>query len=265
MTPIRGDLIKVSAAFLRSWRMTRRNAMTVFEIVFWPVVGLLSVGLMTSFLRLGEAPTLFVLTGTLAFSVVHVCQLDVTYAVLFDIWAKSVKHQFLAPMRPWQMVTGAWLMGVVRAVAVFVLLTLVARGVFGVSFLRPGWDAVLIFFLGLLLSAAAVGLFISALLLVFGVHAEVTAWSGVSLVLLLCGIYYPVSFLPGPLVAVAGAIPLTYFLEAFRAEFGFPPVFASPLVRGFGLGAVYLVVAYAAFRGAIVRSRRSGMLLKLSD
>jgi ABC-2 type transport system permease protein len=245
--------------------MTRRNAMTVFEIVFWPVVGLLSVGLMTSFLRLGEGPTLFVLTGTLAFSVVHVCQLDVTYAVLFDMWAKSAKHQFLAPVRPWHIAAGAWLMGVVRAVAVFALLTVVTRGVFGVSFLGPGWEPVLVFFLGLLLSAAAIGLLVSALLLVFGVHAEVTAWSGVSLVLLLSGIYYPVSLLPGPLAAVAGAIPLTYFLEAFRAEFGFPPVLAQPLARGFGLGAVYLVVAYAAFRGAIARSRRTGMLLKLSD
>src|SRR5262249_60058252 len=95
MTALRIHLIKLSASFLRSWRMTRRNAMTVFEIVFWPVVGLLSVGLMTSFLRLGEASTLFVLTGTLAFSVVHVCQIDVAYAVLFDISAQRVKHQFL--------------------------------------------------------------------------------------------------------------------------------------------------------------------------
>jgi ABC-2 type transport system permease protein len=265
MTALRINLIKVSASFLRSWRMTRRNAMTVFEIVFWPVVGLLSVGLMTSFLRLGEAPTVFVLTGTLAFSVVHVCQIDVAYAVLFDMWAKSVKHQFLAPVRPWHMATGAWLMGVVRAAAVFALLTLVTHAVFGVSFLRPGWEPAVAFFFGLLLSAAAIGLLVAALLLLFGLHVEVTAWSGVSFVLLLCGIYYPVSLLPGPLAAVAGAIPLTYFLEAFRAEFGFPPVFARPLVRGFGLGAVYLVVAYAAFQGAIVRSRRTGMLLKLSD
>ncbi|HEV8673458.1 MAG TPA: ABC transporter permease [Methylomirabilota bacterium] len=265
MTAAGRHLTKTSAFFLRSWRMTRRNTMTVFEVVFWPVVSLLSVGLMTSFLRLGEAATLFVLTGTVAFSVVQVCQLDVTYAVLFDMWAKSVKHQFLAPVYPWQMALGAWLMGVLRAVAVFALMTVVSQWAFGLSFLRPGWGAVVVFLLGLVLSAAAVGLLVSALLLLFGVHAEVTAWSGVSLMLLLCGIYYPVSLLPGPLAAVAGGIPLTYFLEAFRAEFGFPPVFPHPLARGFTLGVVYLAAAYLAFKGAIGRSRRTGMLLKLSD
>jgi ABC-2 type transport system permease protein len=259
------QLVQTSAFFLKSWRMTRRNAMTVFEVVFWPVVGLLSVGLLATFLRLPPEATVFVLTGTVAFSVVQVCQLDVAYAVLFDMWAKSVRHDFLAPVRPWQIVLGAWLMGLLRGVAVFALMAGLSRWVFGVSFLAAGWPAVLAFLAGLLLSAAAVGLGVAALLLTFGVHAEVTAWSGVSLVLLVCGIYYPVSTLPGPLAAAAAAIPLSYFLEAFRAHYGFTPVFEAPLLRGFALGLVYVVAGYLGFRGAIARSRRTGMLLRLSD
>jgi ABC-2 type transport system permease protein len=259
------ELTKTSAFFLKSWRMTRRNAMTVFEVVFWPVVGLLSVGLMTTFLRVGADATVFVLTGTVAFSVVQVCQLDVAYSVLFDMWAKSVKHAFLAPVRPWQIVLGAWLMGVLRGVTVFALLAAVSHWTLGVSLLRPGLLNVAAFLGGLLVSAASVGLLVSALLLLFGVHAEVTAWSGVSLVLLLCGIYYPVSLLPGPLVDVARAIPLTYFLEAFRASYGFRPLFDAPLLHGFALATVYLAGGHLAFSRAIRRSRRTGMLLRLSD
>lgn len=264
-SPVWRELTKLSAFFLKNWRMTRRNALTVFEVVFWPVVTLLSVGLLTRFFELGSEATVFVLVGTVAFSVVHVCQLDVAYAVLFDMWAKSVKHQFLAPVRPWHMALGAWLMGVARGLTVFGILAVLARAVFGVSFLAPGWAPVLAFVVGLLLSAAVVGLAVAALLLCFGVHAEVTAWSGVSLVLLLCGIYYPVSMLPAPLMVVAGAIPLTYFLEAFRAHFGFVPVFGEPLVRGYLVGLVYLAGGYAAFGWAVRRARRTGMLLRLSD
>lgn len=265
MSRVRVELTKVSAFFLKNWRMTRRNALTVFEVVFWPVVGLLSVGLMTTFLGLGPDATVFVLVGTLAFSIVHVCQLDVAYAVLFDMWAKSVKHQFLAPVRPWHMVLGAWLMGLLRGVVVFALMSAVSHWAFGVSFLAPGWVAAGAFVLGLLLSAAGVGLTVATLLLLFGVHAEVTAWSGVSLILLLCGIYYPVSLLPAPLAAVAGGIPLTYFLEAFRAHFGFAPVFGEPLLRGYLLALAYLGLGYGAFAWAVTRARRTGMLLKLSD
>jgi ABC-2 type transport system permease protein len=185
--------------------------------------------------------------------------------VLFDLWAKSVRHQFLAPVRPWHVALGSWLMGVLRATVVFVLMATVSHLAFGVSMVGAGWLPALAFLLGLVLSAAGLGLLVAALLLLFGVHAEVTAWSGVSLVLLVCGIYYPVSMLPEPLATVATAIPLTYLLEGFRAAFGFPALFHDPWLWGFGMALVYLVGGYACFGWAITRARRTGMLLKLSD
>jgi ABC-2 type transport system permease protein len=259
------ELVKVSAFFQRSWWMTRRNAFTIFEIVFWPVVGLLSVGLMTAFLGAGHDTVVFVLVGTFALSTVQVCQLDVAYAVLFDMWSKSVKHQLVAPIRPWHLAGGAWLMGLVRGTTVFALMALVSWRVFGVNVLSRGPGPAAALLSGLLLSALGVGLLVSTLLLLFGLRAEVSAWSGVSLVLLLCGVYYPVTLLPPPLRAVAAAVPLTYFLEAFRAEFGFAPVFSAPLARGYALGVAYAVGGYALFTWAIGHARRSGMLLKLSD
>ena len=101
--------------------------------------------------------------------------------------------------------------------------------------------------------------------MLFGLRAEVSAWSGVSLVLLLCGVYYPVSILPAPLQAVAAAVPFTHFLEAFRAHLGYAPVFTVPLLRGYALAVVYVAGGYALFAWAIHRARRTGMLLKLSD
>src|SRR4029450_9810571 len=35
VSPLERELVKVSAFFLRNWRMTHRNVFTVFEIVFW--------------------------------------------------------------------------------------------------------------------------------------------------------------------------------------------------------------------------------------
>jgi ABC-2 type transport system permease protein len=259
------NLVKVSAFFQRNWRMAHRNVFTVFEVVFWPVVSLLSVGLLTTFLEARPESVVFVLVGTFALSTVQVCQLDVAYAVLFDMWSKSVKHQFVAPIRPWHLVLGAWLMGLARGTAVFVLLALVSRWAFGVSFLAAGVGPAAALLAGLLLSAAGVGLLVATLLLLFGLRAEVSAWSGVSLVLLLCGVYYPVSVLPAPVRAVAAAVPLTYFLEAFRAHHGFAPLYAAPLLHGYALAAAYVVGGYALFAWAIERARRTGMLLRLSD
>src|SRR5512145_123173 len=259
---LRRELVKVSAFFLRNWRMTHRNVFTVFEIVFWPVVNLLSVGLLTTFLGAAPETVIFVLVGTFALSTVQVCQLDVAYAVLFDMWAKSVKHQLVAPIRPWHLVLGSWLMGLVRGTIVFTLQAAVSHWAFGVNVLAHGPLPAVALLAGLLLSAAGVGLLVSTLLMLFGLRAEVSAWSGVSLVLLLCGVYYPVSVLPAPLQVVAAGVPLTHFLEAFRAHLGYAPVFTTPLLRGYGLAVLYLGGGYALFAWAIHRARRTGMLLK---
>jgi ABC-2 type transport system permease protein len=262
---VRRELVKVSAFFLRNWRMTYRNAFTLFEIVFWPIVNLLSVGLLITFLDADPGTVVFVLVGTFALSTVQVCQLDVAYAALFDMWAKSIKHQLVAPIRPWHLVLGSWLMGLVRGTAVFALQAAVSHWVFGVNVLAHGLAPAVALLAGLLLSAAGVGLLVSTLLMLFGLRAEVSAWSGVSLVLLLCGVYYPVSVLPAPLQVVAAGVPLTHFLEAFRAHLGYAPVFTAPLLRGYGLAVLYVAGGYALFAWAIHRARRTGMLLKLSD
>lgn len=262
---VRRELVKVSAFFLRNWRMTYRNGFTVFEIVFWPIVNLLSVGLLITFLAAEPGTVVFVLVGTFALSTVQVCQLDVAYAALFDMWAKSIKHQLVAPIRLWHIVLGSWLMGLVRGTAVFALQAAVSHWVFGVNVLAHGLAPAVALLAGLLLSAAGVGLLVSTLLMLFGLRAEVSAWSGVSLVLLLCGVYYPVSVLPAPLQVLAAGVPLTHFLEAFRAHLGYAPVFTVPLLRGYGLAVLYVAGGYALFVWAIQRARRTGMLLKLSD
>ena len=262
---LRGEIVKVSAFFLRSWRMTYRNAFTIFEIVFWPIVNLLSVGLLTTFLQAEPGTVVFVLVGTFALSTVQVCQLDVAYAALFDMWSRSIKHQLVAPIRPWHLLLGSWLMGLMRGTLEFMLQAAVSQWMFGVNVLAHGVAPALALLAGLLLSAGGIGLLVCTLLMLFGLRAEVSAWSGVSLILLLCGVYYPVSVLPAPLQVVAAAVPLTHFLEAFRAQLGYAPVFKEPLVRGYVLAAVYVAGGYALFAWAIHRARRTGMLLKLSD
>jgi len=74
---------------------------------------------------------------------------------------------------------------------------------------------------GLLLNAAAIGILVCILVLVFCNRAEVAAWSMVSLMLLVCGIYYPVSILPAWVQVIARCVPLTYLLEYFCEFYGF--------------------------------------------
>jgi len=260
---VRAELVAVWAFALRSLLMASRNVFFFFELLFFPVIGVLSIGLMARFLNLDAAQTSFVLIGTIAFSIVQVCQLEVAYAVLYDVWSKSMKHQFLAPIGVRHLTTGSWVVGVLRGLVVFVMLSLLAHWAFGFEVLAPGTSLVVIL-LGCFLTAWIVGVFVCTLVLHFGGRAEASAWASANMVLVLAGIYYPISVLPGPVAALAAAVPLTYFLDAYRTYYGFASEFPHAVATGFVLSAVYLALAHWSLVAAVQRARKTGQLLKMS-
>lgn len=261
----RADLLAVWAVVVRNALMASRNVFFFFELLFWPIVGVISIGLMSKFLGLTPAQASFVLIGTIALSIANVCQLEVAYAVLMDVWSKSIKHQFLAPIGIRHLTVGSWLVGMVRGAALFALLAALSWWAFGFRAFGAGTGAVALFMFGCFLNAWIVGVFVCALITLFGNRAEAFAWASVNLVLVLSGIYYPVSVLPGPAAAVARAIPLTYFLDAYRSHFGFASEFAAPIATGLALSVVYAVAAHLAFYACVQRARRTGLLLKMSE
>jgi ABC-2 type transport system permease protein len=260
---VRGELVAVWAFAVRSLLMASRNVFFFFELLFFPVIGVLSIGLMARFLDLDRAQTSFVLIGTIAFSVVQVCQLEVAYAVLYDVWSRSMKHQFLAPIGVRHLTTGSWLVGTLRGIVVFVALAVLARWAFGFDVVAPGLGLGTLL-LGCFLTAWMVGVFVCTLVLHFGGRAEASAWASANLVLVLAGIYYPVSVLPPPVAAVAAAVPLTYFLDAYRVHYGFASEFARPVATGFALSIVYLALSHWSLVAAVRRARHTGQLLKMS-
>lgn len=257
--------IQIGAFIFKNWIMTKRNVFSLFEILFWPVVGFFSVGLLTTFLDLDINMAGFILIGIISMSTIQVCQIDVAEALLYDLWAKSMKHTFIAPVHPFQLILGSWLIGVTRSFVVFLLLSIFSLLAFGFGVLRPGLLPLGLFILGLFLTSASVGMTVCILVLVFGYKAEVAAWSLSSLMALVCGIYYPISILPTPLPEIARAIPLTYFLAYFRSFYGFDEGFKNVLVWGFGLTGFYLVIEAVLFRAVLHRARKTGVLLKLSE
>ena len=259
------EAIKTRAFFFKNWIMTKRNAFAILEVLFWPVVGFLSVGLLAEFAALEPRMRAFILIGVVSMGAVQVCQLDVAYSLLYDVWSKALKHGFVAPVGIRHMLLGSLMVGIIRGSTVFVILLGASFFLFDFNFMVPGLGSIMLFAIGLFLNAAMVGMLVCILVFVFGYRAEVAAWSLTSLMLLVCGIYYPVSILPGWAAAVAGCIPLTYFLDYFRQFYGFAPVFSNVLFKGYALLAAYLGIEVLIMRIALIRARRTGILLKLSE
>jgi len=256
-------LNKTYAFSYRNYIFAKRNFFAFMEILFWPIVSLLSIGIMGSFLKLDGDALAFILTGAITAGVVQVAQLDVSYSLLYDIWSKSIKHTFMAPVSQFDYIIGSWIIGVLRGAIVFAMLGVFAMWAF--HFRLAGAVPTLIFACGIFLSALVIGMLVCLLIMLYGQRVEVTAWSLSTLLMLVSGIYYPVSFLPKPFALLAAAIPLTHFLEYYRSFYGYTPVFSNSLLTGFTLSAAYVFLLFWLLGFAFEKARKSGMILRLSE
>jgi len=259
------DFYKIWAFAARSALVNRRNVFAIFEMLFWPGVAIFSVGLLTRFLKLDPETVTFILIGAVSMNTIQIAQLDLSYALLYSVWAKSLKHEFMAPVRLTHILVGSGLVGLIRGFMVFVVMGLLSMWLFDMDLSRPGADGLMIFMAGMFLNAAIIGAVVLALVLRFGQRAEVAAWAFSYLMLLLCGLYYPVSVLPPGVRELAQIIPLTYFLEYFRHFYGFPLHSAHPLIYGFSQSVVYLCLCYALVQYTLKSARQRGTLLRLSE
>ena len=116
------------------------------------------------------------------------------YALLHDIWSKSVKHTFLTPTGVTEYLLGPWLIGMVRGTIVFSLLS--GFSMYAFRFYWPGLVPTAILLIGVFLNALLMGGLVSILVLQYGQKAEISAWTFAYLFILMAGIYSPATQLP---------------------------------------------------------------------
>jgi len=160
---LQDHLIKTRAFALKSWLITRKRPFHLFEILFWPLLGLISVGLLARFLDLEARLVQFVLVGVVALNIVQVSQIDMAYVVLYSIWNRSLKHEMAAPVNVLQLVVGSWATGILHACLVFVFLNVFSAMAFRVHLLQAGFFPLGVLFVGLVLFGCAVGTAVCAM------------------------------------------------------------------------------------------------------
>lgn len=256
-------LFQTLAFAYRNYIFAKRNIFMLVEMIFWPVVGILSVGLMGGFLNMGENTLSFILVGAIASGVLQVSQLDVGYSLLYDVWSKSLKHTFLTPIRLSSALLGAWMIGILRGTMIFFILVLFVRISF--NFNLPSLLPTLIFLAGLFWMSLIAGTWVWILILNYGQRAEISVWAICYMVMVLCGIYYPVNLLPKPFYLISQWVPLTYFLDYIRSSYGFERLFLNGLWKGWVLNFLYTVIGIFCVFLAFKRAHKTGLLVRLSE
>ncbi len=156
------------------------------------------------------------------------------------------------------------IMSIVRLSIGMIPVSLLAIAFFGFNLWALGF-ALAAFFVNLILTSWAIGIFVAGLLLRNGIGAESMAWTIMFLFLPLTCVYYPVSVLPGWLQYVAWALPPTYVFEGMRALLIDHVFRADLMAQAFAFNVVLFAAASFAFLRLLQSARVQGSLLQTSE
>ena len=125
--------------------------------------------------------------------------------------------------------------------------------------------ALVAFFVNLILTSWAIGIFVSGLVLRNGLGAENLAWTIMFIFLPLTCVYYPVAVLPEWLQYAAWALPPTYVFEGMRALLIDHVFRADLMLESLAFNVVLFAVASLAFLKLLQSARVQGSLLQTGE
>ncbi len=245
-----------------------RSPIRLLELIYWPTFNMLIWGFMQDYLRTVTNPAIlgigYLVAAVLLWDVLFRSQLGLTLGFIEELWARNLGHLAVSPLRPLELI-GA-------LIASSLLRTLVGVGSAGFfATLFFGFDALhlgvglALFFLNLVIMGWAIGLVVCGVLLRYGLAAESLAWGALFILQPLCGVFYPVSILPGWLQPIAWALPATHVFEGMRAVVQDGHLDTGLLAQAFLLNIPYALAGLTVFLGVYAVARRRGLLMNTGE
>jgi ABC-2 type transport system permease protein len=257
-TTLRASWGRIWGMVLRYWYVIRSSWPRTAELIYWPLVQMLTWGFLQTYLAqttsfAAKAAGLFI-GGVLLWDILMRSQLGFAVAFLEEIWSRNLGHLMMSPLRPSELVASLIIVSLIKLAVAMVPVAGLAYLFFGFNVLGLG-IAFAFFFLNLVIMSWSLGLVSTGVVLRWGLGAETFAWLVAFLILPLCCVYYPVTTLPGWLQPVALALPPTYVFEGLRAivlQGVFEPML---MLKAFALNLAYFALGFAAF-GYFLHSAR---------
>jgi ABC-2 type transport system permease protein len=199
----------------------------VWEVVwvFYSLVSVLSIGYLASGLgTLGaggahfdlRAAQLYLLVGSVLWSYLSMVFFEVAWAIGWERWEGTIEYTFMAPMRRVTHLLGVCVFAVVYGLARTALILVVVQLLFHLDLSRANLGAAALIMVASTFPLLGLGILTSILPLLSPEKGEQMAVAAQGFLLLVSGVYYPLTVLPLPLQMAGYLSPMTYTLEGIR-------------------------------------------------
>ncbi|SRR5579875_1036715 len=221
------ELYKSYAFIERNWYLTKRY--WGWEIVWlaYNIINALSVTFIAASaqktvpgLHFTQAQinqfVLYLTIGTAIWSYVSTVFDGVTETVTIERWEGTIEYTFMAPVSRITHLVGACVFALIHGFVLTVIQLLVMSLFFHLDLSRADWLAALIIMVVGSISLIGIGAISAVLPMLFTERGSQMAFIIRAALLLVSGVYYPISVLPGWLQPFAYISPVTYLLDGLR-------------------------------------------------
>jgi ABC-2 type transport system permease protein len=246
----------------------------VWEVVwlFYSLVSVLSIGFLASGLgTLGveggsfdlHKAQLYLLVGALLWGYLSLVFMEAAYAIAWERWEGTIEYTFMAPIRRITHLFGICLFAIGYGLARTFVVLLIATAMFNLDFSHADIAAALAVLAASTIPLIGLAIFTSVLPLLSPQKGEQMSVAVQGFLLLVSGVYYPLSVLPLPMQIAGAASPLTYALQGIRDSLldGKSLEAELPTIGILlAMGAVMIPASLWVFSWAENRAKRLGLL-----
>jgi len=246
----------------------------VWEVVwlFYSIVSVLSIGFLASGLgTLGAGGAafdfrraqLYLLIGALLWGYLSLVFMEAAYAIAWERWEGTIEYTFMAPVRRLTHLMGICLFAIGYGLARTLIVLIAAVAIFNLDFSHANLLGTLAILAASIVPLIGLAILTSVLPLLSPQKGEQMSFAVQGFLLLVSGVYYPLSVLPLPLQLAGVVSPLTYSLAGMRRSLldGAGVGEQLPTVAVLlAMGAVLIPVSVLAFTWAENRAKRLGLL-----
>ena len=201
--------------------------------------------------------------GTVVWTYLRAVFANVGEMVAWERWEGTIEYTMMAPISRMAHMLGVSLFSIIYGLARSALLLGVLALFFSVDLSKANLGGAAMILLVGSVSFLGFGVMAAVLPLLFPERGEEMTFVISSILLLVSGVYYPISVLPDWMEPLATVSPATYVLEGMRAALleGVPTMALGPsLLPILVLGAVTLPLGIAVFSWAERYAKRTGRL-----
>src|SRR5665213_3358966 len=166
---------RVAAMVRRYWYLLRSSWPRILDLIYWPTVQMLMWGFLQLYVSqnsgfFAQAGGVFI-GAVLLWDILFRGQLGFSISFLEEMYARNLGNIMMSPLRPPEFVCALMIMSIVRLSIGMIPVTFLAIAFFGFNVWSLGL-ALVAFFINLMLTSWAIGIFVAGLLLRNGMGAE---------------------------------------------------------------------------------------------